>query len=138
MYEYLVTDFNAGLRTEIEFFFNHPDWAVSEIPDPADMDPARYAILAVLPQFLVIAFNRLIRRGLPRDAPAISTGEEMEELTSRPRVLEEVPTWTAQVPKLQETLVIPDTKGHRPNDEQASSQFLEKNILVFQPHILFV
>jgi hypothetical protein len=79
MYEYLVVGFTQGLRTEIEFFFNQATWAVSEILDPADSDPARYAILSVLPSYLVIAFNRLIQRGLPRGSPAIIAGDEMEK-----------------------------------------------------------
>ncbi|CAJ2514056.1 Uu.00g021750.m01.CDS01 [Anthostomella pinea] len=44
MYEYLVTDYIVGLRTEIEFFFNQPSWAVAAIPDPEDTDPERYTI----------------------------------------------------------------------------------------------
>ena len=60
MYEFIVLGFTVGLRTEIEWFFNHASWKLSEIPDPDDPDPERYAILAVLPRFLVIAYNRLI------------------------------------------------------------------------------
>lgn len=70
MYEYIITDYNLALRGEIEYFFNLPKCLVSETPDPADPDPARCAIHAVPPQFLVMAFNRLIERGLHRDAPA--------------------------------------------------------------------
>lgn len=74
MYEYLVTGYITGLRTEIEFFFNQPSRAVSAIPDPKDPDPERSAVLAALPYYLVIAFNRLIERGLPRNSPANSVG----------------------------------------------------------------
>ena len=56
MYEYFVTGFNTGLRSEIEYFFNHKTWIVSQIPDPEDPDSARYAILTVLTQYLVLAF----------------------------------------------------------------------------------
>jgi hypothetical protein len=29
MYEYLVVGYIIGLRTEIEYFFNHPSWTAS-------------------------------------------------------------------------------------------------------------
>ncbi|OTA58450.1 hypothetical protein K449DRAFT_449406, partial [Hypoxylon sp. EC38] len=65
MYGYLVVGFTIGLRTEVEFFFNQPSWVVAVIPDPRDLDPDRYAILSVLPYYLVKAFNRLVEHGLP-------------------------------------------------------------------------
>jgi len=139
MYEYIVLDYNAGLRTEIEWFFNHPSWAVTSIPDPKDPDPARYAILAVIPHFMVAAFNRLIERGLPRGSPAIISGdEEEEELKSKPVMLESLPSWVANVPKLPETLIIPNADGSTPEKGVCSPQFLSLNIVVHQPHTLFV
>lgn len=139
MYEYLVTGYIAGLRTEIEFFFNQPSWAVSEIPDPQDPDPERYAILAGIPYYLMITFNRLIERGLPRNSPAIIAGPEMEaRLRPQPVVLEEEPSWTSRVPKLEQILVIPDEDGQAPGDGARSDRFLEMNIVVAEPHVLFV
>lgn len=41
------------------------------MPKLLDPDPERYAVLAVLPFYLVFAFNRLNERGLPRDSPFI-------------------------------------------------------------------
>lgn len=53
---------------------------MADIPDPKDTaDPERYAVVAVLPFYLVMAFNRLIERGLPRNCPGIITSLEMEE-----------------------------------------------------------
>ncbi|KAJ5182639.1 hypothetical protein N7492_000255 [Penicillium capsulatum] len=139
MYEYLVTGFILGLRTEIEFFFNQPGWAVSALPDPWDQDPQRYAILAVLPHYLVVAFNRLIERGLPRGAPAIIAGDGVEdELRSRPIALEEEPSWVADVPKLERPLVIPGSNGEEPEEQARSARFLAMNIIVEEPHVLFV
>lgn len=139
MYEYLVTGFTAGLRSEIEYFFNQPSWAVSAIPDPKDPDPQRYAIVAVLPYYLVTAFNRLIERGLPRGSPAVIAGNEAEaELRSRPIVLEEEPAWGMKVPKLEQTLVIPGRSGGQPDEESRSARFLEMNIVAEEPHVLFV
>ncbi|KAI1944029.1 hypothetical protein LOZ66_000617 [Ophidiomyces ophidiicola] len=125
--------------TEIEFFFNRSDWRVSDIPDPADPDPERYALLAVMPTCMVRAFNRLIERGLPRNAPAIIMGsDELDGLQSRPRVLETIPAWCAKVPRLNTTLVIPGNDGEVPTSDAASSEFLEKNILVWDPPVYFV
>lgn len=137
MYEYFVIGFNNGLRTEIEYFFNKP-WPVSEIPDPQDPDPQRYAILAVLPSYMTAAYNRLIERGLPRGAPAILTREIEDELAAQPKVLEVEPAWTTAVPKLSEPLVIPNREGGRPEESAASPLFLEKNIIAEEPHTLFV
>jgi hypothetical protein len=139
MYEYLVVGYNTGLRTEIEFFFNQPSWAVSAIPDPEDPDPERYTILAALPYYLVIAFNRLIERGLPRNSPSIITGPEMEaELRAQPMVLEEEPSWVAKVPRLKQTLVIPDEDGKEPGECARSDRFWALNIVAAEPHVLFV
>ncbi|KAG5928085.1 hypothetical protein E4U42_001289 [Claviceps africana] len=108
MYEYLVVGYNAGMRTEIEFFYNQPSWSVKDIPDPKDADPTRYAIVAVLPQYLTLAFNRLIKMGLPRGSPAVISPEVEASLRAQVVELEEVPSWTRDVPPLKDTLVIPN------------------------------
>jgi hypothetical protein len=64
--------------------------------------------------------------------------EMEEELRSRPRVLEREPSWVSGVPALEKTLVIPyDDDGKIPEEEARSGRFLEKNILVAEPHVLF-
>ncbi|CAH0051435.1 unnamed protein product [Clonostachys solani] len=135
MYEYLVIGYITGLRSEIEFFFNQPTWAVSAIPDPQDPDAERYAILAVLPTYLVTAFNRLIEKGLPRGSPAIIAGPKAEEeLRARPRVLEKTPAWSQTVAPLSNQLIIPDGEGKVPPKQTWSPYFLEMNIIVEDPH----
>ncbi|KAH6631712.1 hypothetical protein F5144DRAFT_592659 [Chaetomium tenue] len=139
MYEYLVVGYIIGLRTEIEYFFNQPSWAVSAIPDPQDPDPERYAIVAVLPYYLMTAFNRLIERGLPRGSPAIVAGNAAEDaLRRRKIVLEEEPSWVAKVPPLPQPLVIPDQSNNTPKDDARGKRFLKMNIIAEEPHILFV
>ncbi|KAI1379359.1 hypothetical protein F4677DRAFT_329249 [Hypoxylon crocopeplum] len=139
MYEYLVVGFTIGLRTEIEFFFNQPSWAVAAIPDPKDPDPERYAILSVMPYYLAKAFNRLIERGLPRGSPAIIAGDEAErELRAKAVILEEEPAWVAKVPPLRETLTILSNSGEIPGVESRSEKFLSMNIIAEEPHTLFV
>lgn len=138
MYEYFVSGYIIGLRSEIEFFFNQPSWAVVYIADPKDSDPEQYAILSCLPFYLVKAFNRFIERGLPRGAPALMTVADEEELKSRPIVLEE-PAWVTNVPKLVKTLVIPYSRsGEELHEDARSAQFLEMNIIAEEPHVLFV
>ncbi|KAL2016914.1 hypothetical protein VTK56DRAFT_2875 [Thermocarpiscus australiensis] len=139
MYEYLVVGYTAGLRSEIEYFVNQPSWAVSTIPDPKDPEPERYALLAVLPSCLVMAFNRLIERGLPRGSPAIiidTTAED--ELRARAIVLEMEPHWVAKVPALEQTLVIPDASDKEPEETSRSRRFLAMNIVAEESHVLFV
>ncbi|KAM0282712.1 hypothetical protein ACHAQH_002910 [Verticillium albo-atrum] len=138
MYEYLVLGSVSGLRTEVELFFNQSSWAVADIPDPRDPDPQRQAILAVLPFYLTVAFNRLIERGLARGSPTIITPAMEEELRKKPIVLEREPVWVASVPKLQKSLVIPDESGKDPMEARRSPRFLDLNIIVEEPQVLFV
>jgi hypothetical protein len=127
------------LRNELEFFFNKYEWPVSELPDPQDDNPQRYAVLAVLPALMVRAFNRLIAKGLPRDSgPIIS---DFEELAARPRILEAAPSWPHSVPRLNTPLKVPNKQGifiEGPADPESCKEFLEKNIWIEEPHIYFV
>ncbi|WEW61203.1 hypothetical protein PRK78_006693 [Emydomyces testavorans] len=149
LYEYIVLDENTELRNEIEYFWRNHAWAVCDIPDPKDKDPARYAVLSCIPHLLVLAFNNNIELGLPRDAPAIMTHEQVEECRRREKRWERAPDWVAKVPPLKETLKIPHKKkvyveesdytvlGDM-NDPEASEVFREKNILMIRPHIYFI
>ncbi|TVY66051.1 hypothetical protein Focb16_v010582 [Fusarium oxysporum f. sp. cubense] len=139
MYEYLVVGHTAGLRSEMEYFFNQSTWSVKAIPDPEDTDPARYAILAVLTHYLAKVFNRLIERGLPRGCPAIIAGAEAEaELRAREVVLELQPSWAKAVRRLDEPITIPNSSGKTPEDRFRSAEFLAMNIIVTEPHVAFV
>lgn len=76
---------------------------------------------------------------LPRDAPAIVL--DIEKLKSRPQRLEKEPGWCSQVPSLDQTFSLSDVEGKFPEDKsdnQASPDFLEKNMLVWTQHIYFV
>ena len=135
------------MRNEIEYFFRRYDWSINHIPDPADEDPARYAVFACIPYLLVKAFNRNIELGLPRNAPAIMTDEEIEEVKTLPKTLETVPDWAERVAPLKETMVLPHYEhlmNGRPEtladfkDKRASEIFKAKNILVWEPHIFFI
>ena len=141
LYESIVEDWTTELRNEIEYFWNQHQWAVSDIPDPQDPDPARYAILAVIPALLVKAFNRNISLGLPRDAPSIISEVEELKIKSRTKVLEKEPVWCEHVPSLEQILVLPNEEGQvleDENDDRASPEFLKKNILALTHHIYFI
>jgi len=139
MCEYLVIGWTIQLRNEIEYFWNHKGWTVSAVPDPKDEDHERYAILAALPCFLNLAFNRLIERGLPRYSPAIILNPE--ELENQPKTLEHAPAWCDNVTPLPNILRLPLADGSALQDEQdprASEILLRWNILRDDPHVLFV
>jgi hypothetical protein len=85
------------------------------------------------------AFNRLIAKGLPRDAPPIV--HDWEALAAQPRILEEVPQWATKVSELETRLDIPNEKVvflGGPDDPKVCKEFLVKNILIEEPHIYFV
>ena len=146
LYEAIVLDRVIDMRNEIEWFWRKRDWPVHEIPDPADDDPARYAVLACIPSLLATAFNRLIDLGMPRDAPGIMTNEQIEEFKTWPKKFERAPEWAHNVPPLDYVLKIPHRKhGYEGpwetledfDDVRASEPFRDKNILIWEPHILF-
>lgn len=129
------------MRNEIEYFWNRDKWKVCEIPDPNDPEPERYAIVSAIPFILVTAFNNLISRGMPRDAPSIMTSDELDQAKQREIKPETVPAWAENAPPLGETLVIPNKDGEvleSFDDEYADRHLARKNILAHGLHILFV
>jgi hypothetical protein len=146
LYEHIMLDQNIEMRNELEAFWFQPGWPVHEIPDPKDPDPERYAVLAVIPALLVLAFNKRIDLGLPRDAPAIFTMDQLDEWRAQERELEKEPEWTANVPPCEQVLKIPhwdnDVRDFVTidgfDDERASREFAKKNVLIWQPHIHFI
>ncbi|KAG6810527.1 hypothetical protein H0H93_014917, partial [Arthromyces matolae] len=123
IYQFVILDWNIALRNELEYFCTfHPDWAVVEIPDPADTnDPARR-----------------IELGLPRDTPPIV--EDWEELARRPKVLERVPPWAERVSPSPCVLCIPDAKENivDADDPEVCAPFKRLNLIMLQPHIHFI
>ena len=136
LYEFFVVDHVTGYRNQLEFFWKRRSWAVRDIPDPKDEDPARYAFLACIPALIVSSFNERIKLGLARDTPAIISPEEAEELRTRPessKKYEELPEWTKPVPALPETLFMPSHDNivmEVFDDPRASDHFKPKNILI--------
>lgn len=145
IYEHLILDQHIELRNELEAFWFRSSWAVSDIPDPLDPDPERYACLACIPALLCLAFNKRIEMGLPRDAPSIFTRDMLEEWKAQEREYEREPNWVTGVSRLDTTLAIPHWDNEKRDfvpldgfeDEKASKEFAKKNILIWQPHIHF-
>lgn len=107
-----------GYECEYFFFHNEHSWWLSQIPDPNDTDPIRYAILASMVEALVDAFNWRLELGLRRDK---SMDESMERAINFKR--EKVPIWTAAVKPLTETLDLNKLDQGNP-----SRFFLTRNI----------
>lgn len=80
-------DQHIELRNEIEAFWWQPDWAVCDIPDPRpkDFETERLACLACLTKLLLLAFDKRIEMGLPRDAPPIFTHDMLDEWRAQDR-----------------------------------------------------
>ena len=101
---------------------------------PHDPDPVRSAFLACIPQLLVVSFNRRIETGLLRTSPSILSWGEVDACHARPeseKPYEAVPTWTKDIPRLDETLITPSSEGTMSNsfkDEDADEAFKSKNI----------
>ncbi|KAL1897402.1 hypothetical protein Sste5346_004138 [Sporothrix stenoceras] len=147
IYEHLVLDQHLGIRNELEGFWYHgTDWPVHGMPDPEDVDPERYAVVACITRLLALAFNMRISLGVPRHAPGIFTREQLEAWQAQERVYEEEPSWVKHVPRLRRRLDIPHWDNSVRafvslpgfDDERASDEFKDKNILLWQPHIHFL
>ena len=133
IYLALVSGKQLWFRSEIKRFWRRHEWRVSEIQDPCDPDPIRYAVLATIPYLLVRAFNANIELGLPRDAPPFWTDEDEIEFKARPKLFETVPDWARKVPALGTQLLLPDAAGNLPSGE-SDPDMLRKNILTkWQP-----
>ena len=143
LYELLVIDDVIGYRNTLEYFCKQRTWAVREIPDPQDDDPARYAFLACLPALLKAAFNERIKLGLVRDIPAIMSPEQAEAYRTAPessKTYEEEPEWVKNVKPLEETLYMVSHDGvvmEGFDDPRASDYFKRMNVLIWGPHIHF-
>jgi hypothetical protein len=136
LYEHIMLDQNIEIRNELEAFWFQPGWPVHDILDPKDPDPERYAVLAVIPALLVLAFNKRIELGLPRDAPAIFTMDQLDEWRAQEREYEKEPEWTANVPPCEQVLKILHWENDLRkfvsidgfDDKRASQEFAKKKM----------
>lgn len=145
LYQLFVVDWTIQFRNELEYFWNRASWALADLPDPGLGDnelpeneaKLRKAVMAGLTRIMKLAYNRLISKGLPRNAPTIVM--DWEELKARPRVLEEIPTWAKEMEKLDPVVELPDAKGELLGaDEPGDEEFAVYGIKVATPHWVFV
>lgn len=143
IYWAIVMNQTIFMRDGIEYFWSQKgdEWMVKNFDKPNDPNPERLAIVAAILHILAAACNRLIELGLPRQAAtSILTSEELEELSQKPKIMEEVPQWAVDLPPLDTPLVLP-TEGHgapdSAQDEGADAFMAKKNVLVWKLHIYF-
>ncbi|KAF1946827.1 hypothetical protein EJ02DRAFT_335463 [Clathrospora elynae] len=136
MYHYIVRgDYNV-LRNEVQDFFDHHAWKVYDIPDPHDNDPERYAILAIVTQYLAHGFNRRIkiggqsRRWKPTDME-IAAHTFFRGTRNLPwqETLEREPKWAKDVPKVPVALVLSKGSWYFPGQRGKSSRFGGKGVV---------
>lgn len=133
------------MRNEFEYFWYQSSWLLSDIPDPKDENPERYACIACIPALLCLSFNERIKLPLPRHAPPIINQDMINRWKEEEKKFETEPRWTSAVPKVTNTLSIPhwdnSLRDFVPLDafssEKASPEFAKKKILIWQPHIYF-
>ena len=93
--------------------------------------------MAGLTRIMARAYNRLIAKGLPRDAPPIV--EDWDELKARPRVLERIPRWAEEMGKLDPVVKLPGENGEYLSEEELGDEdFARYGIKVATPHWVFV
>jgi hypothetical protein len=103
MYEDLGAALFPKLGLEAEYFYFHPEprWELSQIPDPKDESPVRYAILASLVEALADSSNWRLSLGLLRDGTKVP---KMEERI--PFIPLQIPEWTQGVPAVEKTVFL--------------------------------
>ena len=141
LYGFVMLDNNIWIRNEIEYFYNHHDWKIVDIPAPHDPNRARQAMLAACVGLLAYAINSKIKIGCRRDSPPNQTMKQIERNKKAPRMWEAVPDWVRNADPVEETIKIPTHDGvtlSGMTDVRASPPFREKNILIWEPHVLFV
>jgi hypothetical protein len=146
LYQFFVIDWTIQFRNELEYFWGCALWPLADLPDPdpgvgsgSEVSEAsvRKAIMAGLTRIMARAYNRLIAKGLPRNAPPIV--EDWDELKARPRVLERIPRWAEEMGKLDPVVKLPDEKGEFLSEvEPGDEDFAMYGIRVATPHWVFV
>ncbi|KAK2808494.1 hypothetical protein FQN50_004703 [Emmonsiellopsis sp. PD_5] len=98
LYESLISGEYSPLGEETEYFWYQSSWALDHIPDPADPNPIRYAILACLAEELVTAFNWRLSMGMRRNHEHILREHDSDPYP--PYTPISGPLWTKHVPPI--------------------------------------
>lgn len=92
-----------GFETEYFWYQNRRLWTPEGIPDPADPDPVRYAILACLTEELTKAMNWRLSLGMRRDGNHIC--RENDGGPYPPYTPMKCPDWTKHVPPVEKWML---------------------------------
>lgn len=98
LYECMISGEYSPMGEETEYFWYQPSWAVDQIPDPADPEPIRYAILACFAEELVSAFNWRLSLGLRRNREHVLRERDSDPYP--PFTPVSGPSWTKNVPPI--------------------------------------
>lgn len=93
---------------------HQPVWPLSEMPDPQDPDPTRYAMLAAVVQSLLLSYNERLDLCHMRGYGEIVAAYQAQTGTRRrlqPQPHERLPDWVERVPPLAERLVLKRPDG---------------------------
>ncbi|EGD94560.1 hypothetical protein TESG_02072 [Trichophyton tonsurans CBS 112818] len=85
-----------GYETEYFWYQNRRSWEPQYIPDPADPDPLRYAILACIAEALVLALNWRLSLGMRRNGNHIHRQDGSDPYPPYNPLL--MPSWVRDVP----------------------------------------
>lgn len=113
-----------GYECTYFFFHNESRWLLSNVPDPEDNDPVRYAMLASMVEALVDAFNWRLQLGIRRDN---TLDRSDKRATNFKR--EVAPSWTAKVGRVKDKLVF-NHEGWKESDMTEERNFWKRNIKV--------
>lgn len=116
---------------ECEYIFRRGSkrWLLSQIPDPQDTDPVRYAVLASLVEVLVDVFNWKMELGIRRGGRPCDQSEERATSFTK----EANPWWTQNVAGMGQRVNL----IHRESEPFAKSDenFLRRNIEASAGHM---
>lgn len=131
LYEAFCAADGPMITYETEYFWgrSEPRWAVARIDDPRCEDPEQYAVMAAVAEELAESFMWRLRLGLRRDDAPIMN----RYVDPSPLVPETPPSWTSEVPGLQEKLIL-----HPGEDEYFESPFHRRNIYAATGHFYTV
>ncbi|KAL3464493.1 hypothetical protein BJX64DRAFT_91811 [Aspergillus heterothallicus] len=135
LYELHLADRYALIGWETEYFFYQSQWKLRDIPDPMDIDPLRYSILASIVEELHEAINWRLSLGLRRNRQHIHRDEDSDPLPAF--TSEELPAWTRKVGPIDKELLrhsvpaeILDSDGNLVLEEGGKSpNFARRNIV---------
>ncbi|KAK2865451.1 hypothetical protein FQN49_003563 [Arthroderma sp. PD_2] len=124
-----------GYETEYFWYQNRRSWEPHRIPDPADPDPIRYAILACIAEALVLALNWRLSIGMRRDGNHIHRQHGSDPYAPYDPL--PMPLWARDVPPLTTDYlrsVMPESKLDSEGrlvliDEGKSELFRKRNII---------